>query len=105
MVYVYLDHAFGPHRDFTPDEGSRTSIALRVSTWASHDCIPGDDESAYWMKYFPGNPITHEEGNIVGRFGDVECYFDKAGHEFSFGKNFLNARKLDPRIMLTHEIN
>ena len=57
-----------------------------MNTWESYDYIPGDNKSGPWMKGVPRKTIRHKERIIVGRFGEIECAFDKAGHKFAFGK-------------------
>ena len=53
MVYVDVEHAFGPHRDAGCHKSSKNSIALHLNAWASHDYVPRDNKSGPWMECIP----------------------------------------------------
>ena len=65
-----------------------------MSAWASYDYNPSDNKSGPWIKCVPWNPIRDEEVNMLRRFGEMECAFDKAGYKFVFGKKLSQRKKM-----------
>ena len=45
MVYVDLEHAFGPHRGTVHHKRSGSSIAFHLNAWVSYDYVPRDNKS------------------------------------------------------------
>ena len=93
MVYVDVEHAFGPHRDTGHHESSDKSLTAHANSWVLHDYVPGNNNCGPWTKYVDPKTIRNEEGNIVGRFGEMEFALINLFANVHSENNFPNESK------------
>ena len=103
MVYVDVEHEFGPHRSTGNRERSNKSLTAHANSWVLHDCVPGNDNCGPWTKHVYSKTISYEEGSTIGRFGEIECAFNKSFCTFHSENNFPNEGKLISNIVLRNQ--
>ena len=84
IVFIGANLAIGLHTDIGHLNSSKNSVTLHLNAWNSSDYIPGNTNSGPWAE--PSEKINwwNTDGFISGKFGELDCWFDKATFKFIF---------------------
>ena len=71
------------------------SVALHVNVWHSSDYAPGNTSSGPWVKSSEVIYWLNLKGFIEGKFGELDCWYDKAELKFIFGAELIHVKGKD----------
>ena len=84
--------ATGPHADTGHSHSSNNSVTLHLNVWNSFDYILGNSSSGPWGKLSNLIYWYNLKGFAIGKFGELDCWYDKAEFKFIFGPELSHVR-------------
>jgi len=93
IVFIGGNLAIGPHTDTRHMNSSNNSVTLHLNAWNSSDYIPGNTSSGCWAAPSPSINYWNTDGFISGKFGELDCWFDKATFKFIFCQELEHVKK------------
>ena len=112
IVFIGGHLATGPHRDTRHLRSTKNSVTLHINAWNSSDYIPGNSSEGPWVPPLDLINWWNTDGFISGKFGELDCWYDKADFRFIFekelehvkGKNGIHAFTKEPCKALLQKI-
>ena len=92
IIFIGGNIATGPHKDIGHMHSSNNSVTLHVNVWHSVDYVPGNTSSGPWINSSEAIYWLNLKGFIEGKFGELDCWYDKAEFKFIFGAELNHVR-------------
>ena len=92
IIFIGGNIATGPHTDTGHLRSSNDSVTLHVNVWHSKEYVPGYTSSGPWVNSSEAIYWLNLKGFIEGKFGELDCWYDKAELKFIFGAELNHVR-------------